>query len=456
MPLGFERLNERTKRPNDLINFIKPLPGPKEEQARDFLERVAAICYPIMKANHIAVMSLEEHEPNPEFIGRNFNAGEVIQLVLKAPFTGQWVPFRHVQMVMMHELAHCKQMNHSKFFWKVRDQYSAELRALWTKGYTGEGLWGRGQTMLSGQYETNVLPESMQNIDRLCGGTFRSRGKKRKRGNEKPQLSYAERKQRRILKKFGAGGVALGEDEAARTSLESNKNIKGKPRVAGSARGRELRAAAALARFEQVKKEDVDIKPEESDDWFDSMTESDSEDNDTSEAAIDVDGKKMTDRKGRPLVSVCGAEDPADDDVQREMRELFDYGFTKEKVREDRAALSSMSASSKRIITFGDGEGATPALKTGTSAPKPSEKTSTTAVSTARPARSNNSSPSIACPICSLENESGALVCAACSHVLKPDAMPNYWSCDSLSCAGSAYLNSGDAGRCGLCGHIRT
>jgi len=38
-----------------------------------------------------------------EFVGRNFNAGEVIQLVLKARGSGHWLPFNYVQMVMMHE-----------------------------------------------------------------------------------------------------------------------------------------------------------------------------------------------------------------------------------------------------------------------------------------------------------------------------------------------------------------
>lgn len=55
-----------------------------------------------MKENHLSVMSLEEYEPNPEFVGRNFNAGEVIQLVLKSR-SGRWLPFEYVQMVMMHE-----------------------------------------------------------------------------------------------------------------------------------------------------------------------------------------------------------------------------------------------------------------------------------------------------------------------------------------------------------------
>lgn len=56
-----------------------------------------------MKEHHISVMSLEEFEPNREFVGRNFNAGEVIQLVLKSASTGRWLPFNYVQMVMMHE-----------------------------------------------------------------------------------------------------------------------------------------------------------------------------------------------------------------------------------------------------------------------------------------------------------------------------------------------------------------
>lgn len=65
--------------------------------------RSNAIPVPIMREHHMSVMSLEEYEPNREFVGRNFNAGEVVQLVLKSPSTGRWLPFNYVQMVMMHE-----------------------------------------------------------------------------------------------------------------------------------------------------------------------------------------------------------------------------------------------------------------------------------------------------------------------------------------------------------------
>lgn len=57
-----------------------------------------------MREHGLSVMTLEEYEPNREFVGRNFNAGEVIQLVLKARSTGRWLAFEYVQLVMMHEL----------------------------------------------------------------------------------------------------------------------------------------------------------------------------------------------------------------------------------------------------------------------------------------------------------------------------------------------------------------
>jgi hypothetical protein len=317
--LGFERINERIKRPNTLINFIKPLEGPDKALAQDFLERVAAICYPIMKENHIVVMALEEYKPNPEFIGRNFNAGEVIQLVLKAPHTNRWLPFKHVQMVMMHELAHCKQMNHSRAFWKVRNAYADELKVLWDKTYTGEGLWGKGQSLITGLYMTNHMPEAANAPANLCGGTFRSSGgRKRRRKEDVPKVTYAERQQRRIAKKFGVNGVALGDDEGIRAKLESGQ--KGgkpavKPRVAGSKRGRELRAAAALARFENVKKEPVKAEPK-------TETISDDDDYETdSDYEYATIERTMNPEDGN-MVRVCENEDSEDKDAQREFEEL--------------------------------------------------------------------------------------------------------------------------------------
>lgn len=44
MPIGIQRINAQKSHPNERIIFIKPLPGPNEKIARDFLERIAAQC----------------------------------------------------------------------------------------------------------------------------------------------------------------------------------------------------------------------------------------------------------------------------------------------------------------------------------------------------------------------------------------------------------------------------
>ncbi|KAF3275555.1 hypothetical protein TWF970_006725 [Orbilia oligospora] len=272
MPLGFERLNERVQRPNKNINFIEPLKGPDHEIAMNILERVAAIVYPIMKKHNIIVMKLEEFPPNKEFWGRNFNAGEVIQLVLKNR-NGSWLPISMIQSVMLHELAHNTEMNHSRRFHAVRLRYVAELEELKRKGYTGEGFWGKGNSLDPSVNLTNdrQIPEEDLPAD-LCGGVYRRAKKKRKK------VDYQEQKKKRIVKKFGSlEGNAVGGDDDLRQKLEKGKKTKGKPRVAASARGRDLRAEAALKRFETQKKEDATKKDEEEEEEEDVEVDADVE-----------------------------------------------------------------------------------------------------------------------------------------------------------------------------------
>ncbi|KAI1635582.1 WLM domain-containing protein [Biscogniauxia mediterranea] len=453
--IGEVRLNAKRSQPNDRIVFIKPLKGPDEATAQDFLERIAAQCLPVMRQHHLTVMSLEEYEPNREFVGRNFNAGEVIQLVLKSPSTGRWLPFGYVQMVMMHELAHCKQMNHSKAFWAVRNQYADQMRELWSRSYTGEGLWGRGAALGTGKFEANTVRPDEILPEHLCGGTYRSRGRRKRKA--KQQLSYQERKERRILKKFGANGVALGEDDAVKTELEKGKTVRGKPRVAGSKRGRELRAAAALARFGQQQQQqqkneaEEEIKKEEQDDETasdsggGSETASDSEDGDRKDdAALDINGQRLRDKKGHSLVKVCEDEDPDDGNAQNELRELSSAVFIKKEEGEDDPdpippplpARFKLKGEKER---HDGGERRTNTI------------TSTRAITT------NNTNTPVAgeCPLCSFRNEASAATCGVCAHVLQPEKVVGTWRCDSAACKGSAYLNAGDAGVCGLCGKRR-
>ncbi|KAI7643269.1 WLM domain-containing protein, partial [Hortaea werneckii] len=516
-------LNERSQRPNANINFIKPLDSPDKEVAQDFLERIAAQCHPIMKEHYLSVMSLEEYPPNPEFLGRNFNAGEVIQLVLKDR-SGRWLSFKFVQMVMMHELAHCKQMNHSRFFWGVRNGYAKQMEELWAKRYTGEGMWGRGKNLATGAFVHETMPDNAQIPEHLCGGTYRrARGRKRKRGqgrdtNGKEKLSYAERQQRRIARKFGkhGEGSALGDDELIRGALETKSGGKrqaGKPRVANSKRGRELRANAALARFEssaknKVKQETPEDTPERENDEG-SETDSDywsSDDDIDSPAAAEARKQKnnIKDGDGKDLVKVCGDEGEDEASRNAEMDELrmlsgkpqavkvkeepIDFagviwpkggdesetesepdGETARRKQKDKGVASELvsndvSAERAQNPTNGSSDGKNnaaslkpPSTTSPPDAPEPSAATtdSVPAPPTSPTTKSPLPEPTskvLACPICSLENDPSNPTCIACAHVLKPNLIKNTWRCSSETCKGTEYVNAGDVGRCGVCG----
>jgi DNA-dependent metalloprotease WSS1 len=419
-----------------------------------------------MREHHLYVMSLEEYPPNKEFVGRNFNAGEVIQLVLRSRSTNRWLPFEYVQMVMMHELAHCKQMNHSKAFWAVRNVYAEQMRGLWGRGYKGDGLWGRGASLETGGWEANAVLPGEVFPEHLCGGTFRSRRRKRK---AKPQLSYQERKERRILKKFGRNGVALGADEAVKRELEKGRRVVAKPRVAGSARGRELRAAAALARFETKKKEEVNeetklkVKVEDetnSEDETESEYEDDVPGMDGSDA-VDIDGSRLVDGDGRGMVRVCGDEEQdQDEDVKKELREL--------QSAIKGPASSPNSKPRSRLITEPNPKPSPRSSKnegTGSRQPKAEPTTDRKAIrdippqwrksdSTVTPTTPDSIAKQQACPICAFANSELTLTCTMCSHVLDPDSVPNTWRCKTPDC-NLSYRNSGDCGVCGICGQKR-
>jgi len=463
MPLGFQRLNERIKRPNEFINFIKPIKGPDQATSQDFLEHIAAIVYPVMKANHIAVMALEEFPSNREFWGRNFNAGEVIQLVLKSP-SGAWLSFRHVQMVMIHELAHCKEMNHSRFFWSTRNGYADELRSLWQKGYTGEGFWGAGRGIHNGAYLRNEMPVEENMPETLCGGIYRNKGKRRrgKKDSGKPELSWAERRQRRILKKFGVGGTALGGDEEERQKLEQGKKVKGKPRVAASVRARELRAAAALARFEKMKTKPV-------------KTESDMTDSESDYSSGCEDDRKPTIKtENKELVRICDSENADDEGVKQEQREMGNLWQIPEKkqngsldepssihhIGSSRYPQADLRISSRSLNGGGasDASSATPLNHVTNRI----NFTETSSISSKQPgdhevALSGRSGShvvleSVTCVACSCSNGVNTVICVACSNVLDPKTTWNHWRCRSPACKDGVYINLGDYGRCQLCG----
>ena len=451
-----------------------------------------------MKKHYLSVTTLEEYEPNREFIGRNFNNGEVIQLVLRTR-SGGWVPFNMVQMVMMHELAHNLQMNHGKQFWMERNKFSSEMRELWSKGYTGEGFWGSGRNLrdLQAVAGNNIVPSQELADLQVCGGTFRSRGRKRKRGAGGQQdLTWKEKRDRRIEKKFGKKGQPLGEDERSRQMLEVGKkgSVGGKPRVANSKRGRELRAAAALARFgtNNVEEEKVEDRAETSDNDFDDVDVK-------GEDARDLNGQRLLDSMGFGMLRVCGAEDEEHDQhIKQEMEELA--GLDRENSQQakpeprspqtsrqagapgvdlaTRTVVSDVKKEHKPLYDIPEYRGSpTPPLSPLPASPDNTSKLGLNIKARAsvsftpgsdrpatRPQSVNNISTPPAsrdaeaantfvnCQICSMANDRYAPTCAACANVLDPKKDPYHWRCKSEECQGSHYVNAGDCGICGVCG----
>jgi len=425
-------------------------------------------------------MALEEHPHNNEFLGRNFNAGEVIQLVLKDR-QGRWLGFKFVQMVMMHELAHCKQMNHSKFFWQVRNGFALEMEGLWTKNYVGEGLWGRGKDLVTGAFVRERALEQGDVPEHLCGGTFRRKGKKRKRGgqsqggdggDEKPKLTYAERQQKRIAKKFGVHGegAALGDDELLRGAYESasGKRHAGKPRVANSKRGRELRAQAALARFGAAKTGLVKNEPQIKQEPEDSETDSDWDDS-------EFGGDQISSETD--MVKVCGDEGDEEDghnemDELRKMSQKTPPAGRKDRPNVQQTTIATSSrdkdlpeadhVDSETESEQDDLEDGPKSIQTSPSVPVPASapavtpnpKRSTEFTETSKPTTEPDipTVPPGTCPICSLANDVSSPTCMACSSVLQPSLMPDHWRCKTETCKDGSYINAGDAGLCGICG----
>ncbi|PWW74451.1 WLM-domain-containing protein [Tuber magnatum] len=451
MPLGIERINPRKRPPNANITFITALPGQDHDVALDYLERVAAIVFPIMRDNGLAVMSLDEFPATVEFWGRNFNAGEVIQLVLKNPNTGAWLPFTFVQRVMIHELAHIKQMNHSRSFWSVNNKFSAQLQVLRTKGYTGEGFWSVGRTLLSERYTYDQPLAESDMPKSLCGGTYRSHEKRKSAQGvngraKKPKLTYTERQKRRKERKFGLSeGEKVGADGDTRNVLEKGKKSRAAPRIAQSARGRELRAAAALKRFEEQKVEKVKGEVKDVSGSSGSSGSEGAGDWDEDEKKVDVGGGKCL------IPDACGSGTAG---------EYFDEGSIngkgKGREQQQQSQESSSEKSAKKpvvdLTSDDDSQAPPPNSKPPTSNPPPPDPRNLTpppplhSEAKAPPSKL----PKTICTACSFANDPASTLCCVCANVLNPERMKDAWKC---SCYGDLhYMNPGDAGVCGVCG----
>ncbi|GAA93879.1 hypothetical protein E5Q_00525 [Mixia osmundae IAM 14324] len=138
--------------PNEDITFVSCLRDPSlsdQDRAMKLMNGLAAQFRRMTRARYYTCNSLEEAPYNTEFLGRNWNKGEVIEIVLRN-VDGSFRPFGSLVAIMCHELAHNVHSNHGPNFQKLDKEHREEIKAAQGQGYFGEGLWSDGR-----QLETN-------------------------------------------------------------------------------------------------------------------------------------------------------------------------------------------------------------------------------------------------------------------------------------------------------------
>ncbi|KAG8839780.1 hypothetical protein FRB91_006796 [Serendipita sp. 411] len=258
------RFNTKEANPNPHINFITSLnaEGAPMEAARETLRALAAQVRPVMKKHRLEINSLEEYEHNNVFLGRNWNAGETVELVLRRA-DGTFYSTPQLLNVFCHELSHIRHMNHGASFWAYYRQLRKEVAALQRANYFGDGFWSSGQVLRDGAREDRVrevedLPEY------LCGGAQSQSPPKRNTGRKRTAKRQGEPSSSRRARKPKAGsrvksrnafqgnGKALNADENAESRRQLGTGFR---KQAGSKRARDIRVAAIEARLNKLQGE---------------------------------------------------------------------------------------------------------------------------------------------------------------------------------------------------------
>ncbi|TIB68672.1 WLM-domain-containing protein [Wallemia mellicola] len=226
------RINEKEANPNPHINFTTALPSAKQSEARELLRSLAAQVRPVMKSEGLKVNSFEEYEFNQVFAGRNWNAGDIVELVLRRP-NGQFYPFPFLLNVLCHELAY-------------NEELRIKVTSLREKGYFGDGYWSSGTRLADNatvQGETALVAGDF--MEYICGGA-----------QSRPKSSIWRHKKRKkpLTRKgmiIGAGNRVDGASLQLDKSQDLNSTYK---KRASSKNARQIRLEATEMRLSALTK----------------------------------------------------------------------------------------------------------------------------------------------------------------------------------------------------------
>ncbi|CAE6500453.1 unnamed protein product [Rhizoctonia solani] len=262
MPL--HRFNTKTSSPNPYFNFITVLPSytnapnlPVQDDAQKLLEALAAQVRPLCKKHGFNVNSFEEYEYNTVFLGRNWNAGETIEIVLRRS-DGSFHNVQHLIQVVCHELAHIKHMNHLAGFQQLNAQLCHEVAALRAKGYYGDGMYSSGARLCdSAEVAGRGLGASDFDLpEYMCGGAQERRRASTLRRAPR-QNGPPKQKRRKAGTRVASKYAFVGQGNALNahvTGEDKKKKGTGFGKRAQSAKERQARLEATERRLKSLEK----------------------------------------------------------------------------------------------------------------------------------------------------------------------------------------------------------
>ncbi|KAF9648831.1 WLM-domain-containing protein [Thelephora ganbajun] len=428
------RLNEKEISPNTYINFITALPtsGDERERARQLLRALAAQVKPVMKAHGFTINSFEEYEWNTVFAGRNWNAGETIELVLRRA-DGSFLPASYLLNTLCHELAHIRHMNHGSKFQRLWSKLRSEVLALQQRGYYGDGYWSSGQRLSDSTPSQGYSTLDDRSVpEYLCGGAQRQarpRTLKRRRqradhashaspsNHTGAQTAKRRKPGSRITKDFGGDGKTLNDGTPDGPGTGFRKRAQ-------SNRAREERALAAEKRLSAPSQKPT-IKEQPP---GDGASESGSDEE------VEFVKTEGDDDRRKTLLDSIQAGDSSLDQLKSQSK-LEDYaGFFHLPGSLEREKLSTVRdpqrgdptrallTTSSEVIDLslstdeeGDDDRSEDIVATTSSEPRGGCDIQRTVTSTSVTGEPNHFSDGRwACPICTLVNQSRHLSCDAC------------------------------------------